>query len=201
MLPIVITMTMLAAAPLRAASIEFRVLDSSGAPVADAAVYATPRSPMALPKTRKEAAITQKQRQFSPMVTVISTGTSVQFPNLDDVRHHVYSFSPVKTFEIKLYVGTPAKPVTFDKPGDVVLGCNIHDNMRAFVFVADTPFVAKTDASGRATVDDLPAGDFEIGVWHHAQAAAVLPRPMHIRTSQGAAQEVFAMRLRPAVAR
>lgn len=189
----------LSATPLQAAAIEFRVTDAAGAPVENVAVYATPRSVMTLPKTRKEAVVEQVRRQFAPLVSVIQTGASVQFPNRDDVRHHVYSFSPAKTFEIKLYVGTPVKPVAFDKPGDVVLGCNIHDHMRAFVFVVDTPFVAKTDAAGRAVVEDLPAGDFEIGIWHFAQAAAVPTRRLQVRAEQGApVPAAFALTLRAA---
>jgi len=179
-----------------AASIEFRVTDASGAPLQDVAVYATPRQPLP-PRPRREAIIEQVKRQFAPLVSVIQTGTAVDFPNRDDVRHHVYSFSPAKTFEIKLYVGTPAKPVVFDKPGEVVLGCNIHDHMRGFVFVVDTPFVAKTDATGRAVVDDLPAGEFDIGVWHYAQSAAAPLRRVRIANAAAKLPAGFTLQLRP----
>lgn len=180
---------------VQAASIEFRVTDASGAPLQDVAVYATPRAKLA-PKPRKETLIEQVKLQFAPLLTVIPVGTAVGFPNRDEVRHHVYSFSPAKTFEIKLYVGTPASPVVFDKPGEVVLGCNIHDNMRGFVFVVDTPFVAKTGADGRAVVEDLPAGEFDIGVWHYAQSAAVPVRRVRVAGDKPQ-PEAFSLSLRP----
>jgi hypothetical protein len=177
------------------ASIEFRVTDPTGSPLQDVAVYATPRQPLP-PRPRREAIIEQVKRQFAPLVSVIQTGTAVNFPNRDDVRHHVYSFSPAKTFEIKLYVGTPAKPVLFDKPGEVVLGCNIHDQMRGFVFVVDTPFVAKTDVDGRALVEDLPAGEFDVGVWHYAQSAALPVRRLRVSGDQPL-PAAFTLQLRP----
>ena len=93
------------------------------------------------------------------------TGTSVNFPNRDQIRHHVYSFSPAKTFEIPLYAGMPEKLIDFDRPGEVVLGCNIHDWMKAYVFVVDTPYFAVTDGAGEAELA-LPVGDYRVEVWH-----------------------------------
>jgi len=90
----------------------------------------------------------------------------VTFPNRDTVRHHVYSVSPVKPFEIKLYVGTPASPVVFDKPGIAVLGCNIHDSMVAWVVVAETPYYGQTGADGRLSLPNLPAGSYKLRSWH-----------------------------------
>jgi len=78
----------------------------------------------------------------------------------------VYSFSPAKTFELKLYSGVPAIPVVFDKPGVVILGCHIHDNMVAYVLVVDTPYFAKSDATGQARLDGLPSGNYEVTIWH-----------------------------------
>lgn len=101
-------------------------------------------------------------------MTVIQAGSSIIFPNKDSVRHHVYSFSPAKTFELKLYSGVPSTPVVFDKAGTVVLGCNIHDQMLAFVYVVDTPYFAKTDASGKVKIGDVPNGDYLLKVWHYA---------------------------------
>jgi hypothetical protein len=100
-----------------------------------------------------------------PSVIAIQTGTAVHFPNFDTVRHHVYSFSPTKVFEIKLYAGTPAAPVVFDKAGTGVLGCNIHDRMAAFVHVVNTPYFAKTNAAGVATLD-VPPGEHTLQAWH-----------------------------------
>jgi hypothetical protein len=98
-------------------------------------------------------------------VMVVTKGTAVSFPNLDTVRHHVYSFSPVKRFEIKLYVGTPSNPVVFDQPGVAVLGCNIHDDMAAWMVVVDTPYHAMTGSDGTARLPDVPAGSYRLRAW------------------------------------
>jgi len=162
----------------QAASIDATVRDAGSAPVPDAIVYAVQKSGTRPDKAPRGASIAQKDKQFAPPVTVVQAGTSVLFPNRDPFRHHVYSFSPAKVFEIKLYAGTPAEAVIFDKPGEVVLGCNIHDNMVGYVYVVDTPFFAKTDAQGRARIEALPPGDFDVVVWHPMQAAAIPGRPI-----------------------
>src|SRR5204863_937520 len=107
------------------------------------------------PMRRRDAAVAQKDKTFIPFVTVVQTGTPVQFPNQDPIRHHVYSFSPPKPFEIKLYAGTPVAPIVFDKPGEVVLGCNIHDHMLAYIYVVDTPYFGKTGKDGRARLESV----------------------------------------------
>ena len=165
-----------------AASFDVTVRDAAGAPLQDAVVYASPRSGPAAPATRT-AEVAQQDRQFVPPVTVVQAGTSVRFPNRDPFRHHVYSFSPAKIFEIKLYVGTPADPVTFDKPGEVVLGCNIHDSMVGYIYVVDTPYFAKTSKEGRARLE-VPGGDYEVKVWHFAQASPGRPRPLTARGTE-----------------
>lgn len=112
-------------------------------------------------------AIEQRQKTFIPLITVIPTGSFINFPNNDTVRHHVYSFSPSKTFELKLYSGVPSKPVLFEKAGTVVLGCNIHDSMLAYVHVVDTPFFAKTNALGEAKFENLPVTEFHLKIWYY----------------------------------
>ena len=92
--------------------------------------------------------------------------TAVTFPNHDDVRHQVYSFSPAKRFELPLYAGVPAEPVVFDKPGVVVLGCNIHDWMVGYIYVSDSPYFAKTGKDGKAIIADLPTRVYAVRVWH-----------------------------------
>ena len=96
----------------------------------------------------------------------------VTFPNKDNIEHDVYSFSPAKTFELNLYSGVAAKPVEFDKPGLVVLGCNIHDKMIAYVDVVDTPYFAKTDAAGHALLSDLPPDSYDVVAWSYRLADA-----------------------------
>ena len=110
---------------LQAAELTVNVLDSSGAAIENAVVYAEPEIKKSLPPA--PAIIEQRGKQFNPLVSVVQTGAEITFPNFDSVRHHVYSFSPAKTFELKLYSGIPANPVKFDKAGTVVFGCNIHE--------------------------------------------------------------------------
>jgi plastocyanin len=149
-----------------AASVSVQVTDASGQPLTDAAVYAEPASGQTLQKPRRIVEIEQKGRKFSPLVSVIQTGTDISFPNNDTVRHHVYSFSPAKIFELKLYSGVPGSPVNFDKPGTVVVGCNIHDQMVAYIHVVNTPYFAKTDASGKAKLEGLAPGKYQLKAWH-----------------------------------
>jgi plastocyanin len=161
--------SVLACAPLAAAgaTVDVAVSAADGGPLADAVVFLEPRD--GKPLAARPAAgveIEQADKQFTQRVTVVPVGTEVAFPNRDKVRHHVYSFSPVKPFELKLYIGTPANPVRFDKPGIAVLGCNIHDTMVAWVVVVETPHHAKTDASGRVRLDGVPAGTWRLRSWH-----------------------------------
>jgi hypothetical protein len=106
------------------------------------------------------------KRRFVPLVSVAQTGAAITFPNKDNIEHDVYSFSPAKRFELNLYHGIPASPVVFDKPGLVVMGCNIHDAMIAYLLIVDTPWFAKTDASGQAIIDNLPADAYRVIAWH-----------------------------------
>lgn len=158
------------------ATLDARVATPSGKPVLDAVVVLEPLAgagPAA--KNRPHAVIEQRGAEFSPWVTVVQAGTAVDFPNNDTVRHHVYSFSQPKRFEIKLYAGKPGQPITFDKPGEVVIGCNIHDWMEAYVLVVESPYFGKTGPDGQVRIANLPAGRYRLQLWHplqKAQAAA-----------------------------
>lgn len=141
------------------------VIDQRGKPVADAVVVAVPtEGAMRLPAHR-DAVIDQVDKQFTPRVNAILVGTSVIFPNHDNVRHQVYSFSRAKHFELPLYAGIPAQPVLFDVPGVVVLGCNIHDRMVGYVYVSESPYFAKTGDDGKAVIANLPARNYVVRVW------------------------------------
>jgi plastocyanin len=173
--------------PLAAATVEVRVQDAKGRPLADAVVYAVPEGRQ-LPLGRRTAVMDQKNRMFVPHVLPVQTGTSVQFPNSDDVRHHVYSFSPAKPFQLPLYKGTPANPMLFDRAGVVTLGCNIHDQMSAFIIVVDTPFFEKTVANGRAVLRDIDAGRYTLHVWYPDMRAE--PQPQNISVTADERLEV-----------
>jgi len=158
----------LAAMSAQGASVEVRVRDASGGPVADAAVYAVPAAGGSEAKGAR-AAIEQLDREFIPYVSVIQQGTTVTFPNRDPIMHHVYSFSPAKSFEIKLYTGKSPSEILFDKAGVVTLGCNIHDWMIGYIVVVPTPYFARSDAAGLARLHDVPAGAYELRAWHPQQ--------------------------------
>jgi plastocyanin len=152
------------ALPASAATLAAQVRNPRGAAVADAVVYAIPEKP--LPLAKKTAIMDQKNRMFVPHILPIQTGTSVRFPNSDDIRHQVYSFSPAKTFQLPLYKGTPANPIFFERAGVATLGCNIHDRMSAYIVVVDTPYFAMTGRDGRVTLDNLAAGRYTVRVWY-----------------------------------
>jgi len=165
--------------PLSAATIEVRVQNARGIPVRDAVVYALPEGRTFAP-AQKSAVMDQKNRMFIPHVLPVQTGTSVRFPNSDDIRHHVYSFSPAKAFQLPLYKGDPANPEKFDKPGVVTLGCNIHDQMSAFIVIVDTPFFEKTPANGRAQLRNVTEGHYSLHLWYPDMRDEPPPQRIHI---------------------
>lgn len=149
-----------------AGTVQVAVTGAAGQPLADAVLMLEPVGAKAATKPLANVEMGQENKQFTPLVTVVTPGTRVAFPNRDTVRHHVYSFSEAKKFEIKLYVGRPENPVQFDLPGVVVLGCNIHDTMVGWIVVSETPWFAKTPAAGRATLADVPPGSYRLRTWH-----------------------------------
>lgn len=163
--------------PTFAATLAVRVVGLDGAAVADAAVVADPMA-KAIPNKRASAIVEQRDRELMPYLTIVRSGTAVEFPNRDPIKHHLYSFSPAKPFEIKLYAGKPTQPVIFDKPGEVALGCNIHDWMEAYVYVVDSPYFAKTGASGEAALEGIPPGQYQLRLWHPRQKRALAPRQL-----------------------
>ena len=154
------------AGPASAATVQVTVQDSNGRALPDAVVFLESREARIAVKPAQGAEMAQVNKQFDPRVLVVPMGTSVTFPNRDTVRHHVYSFSPAKNFELKLYAGTAANPVVFDKVGIAVLGCNIHDNMAAWVVVVDTPYYARSSAGGTVSLANVPPGSYRLRVWH-----------------------------------
>jgi len=159
----------------QAASLAVTVIDDAGKPLPGAVVMLEPASGKLPTKPMAQVDIGQSKRQFTPQITVVTVGTPVNFPNFDTVRHHVYSFSPIKPFELKLYAGVPNAPIVFDKPGTAVLGCNIHDRMAAWVVVVDTPHHARTAADGQVRLDNVPAGSYRLRAWHQAVPAGKEP--------------------------
>jgi plastocyanin len=178
-----------------AAGVSGSVTNASSAPVADAVIYAVAlgTKPAGVPSP---GIMDQVNKEYLPLVVPVQVGAAVNFPNKDNIRHHVYSFSAVKPFELKLYSGTPAKPVVFDKPGPVVLGCNIHDWMIGYIYVVDTPYFAKTDKTGSVRLEGLPAGDYQLRVWHPYMKTE--PAPLPVKLTDGAVETAsFRLELTP----
>ncbi len=150
----------------QAALVTVSVQDGAGKPLAGAVVTLESTGARLPVKPAANVDIAQSKRQFRPQVTVVTVGTAVLFPNFDTVRHHVYSFSAIRPFELKLYAGVPTAPVVFDKPGIAVLGCNIHDEMAAWVVVVDTPFYGRSGADGKVRIEAVPAGAYRLRAWH-----------------------------------
>jgi plastocyanin len=184
------------AAPLSAAPLAVRVLDVSGHPVRDAVVTLYPAGSAARPaRSGGHFTVSQKNIQFHPFLTIIPVGADVSFPNLDPTKHHVYSFSPAKRFELKLFAKDQSRTVHFDKPGVVALGCNIHDQMTAFIVVTDSAWTARTNAQGIAAFADAPYAPGRVTVWHPylRVPGGVIQQP--VTASQRSAS--FSVRLRP----
>lgn len=155
------------ALPMYASALTLTVTDqATGAPVADAVVALDRVDPV----TPVTAEIYQQNRAFHPKVLILPLGSEVEFPNRDNTQHHVYSFSPAKTFNIELYAGKPERPVLFDQPGIVELGCNIHDHMQAFILVTQTNAIGQSGPDGRVElpVDPATSGGtpIHLRVWH-----------------------------------
>jgi len=146
-------------------TLDVQVTSTSGQPLQYAAVLvgwagaSAPTAPLIPP------VMNQHNMQFEPHMLVVPVGSAVVFPNQDQTRHHVYSFSRAKTFDIKLYIGRPERPIVFDTPGVVTLGCNIHDRMQAYIVVSDEPRWAITDALGRARINGLPDTALNLTLW------------------------------------
>lgn len=167
----------LAAAGVGAATLTTRVTDPDGQPLPEAVVVARPVGAATAGPAGAAEEMVQQGQSFNPAVMVVQAGTRVRFPNKDRMRHHIYSFSEAKRFEIRLYSGEQVPTILFDRPGVVALGCNIHDWMRAFIYVTDSPWFALTDAGGAAVLADLPAGAYELAFWHPSLGETPVVRP------------------------
>lgn len=165
------------------AELTVKITDSQGQAVSQAVVYATLENKAQIPSKSKSIVIDQIDKEFVNRLTVIQTGTSILFPNHDKIRHHVYSFSEAKNFELPLYEGTPEKPIVFEKAGAITLGCNIHDWMSAYIFVVDTPFFKLTNDEGIALIDLPKDGQYRIQAWH-PQLKQLMPTEFKLSGNQ-----------------
>lgn len=180
---------------VRAAVVSISVVDKQNQPVEDAVIevvsvneessISKDSSEQIEPSTTDTSLheVAQRNRTFIPFVSAIKVGSKVDFPNYDQTRHHVYSFSKAKPFELKLYVGRPDTSILFDKEGIVALGCNIHDYMQAYIYVGSSDFLA-VSALDKSVQFDLSDGDYQLNVWHPWQLAPGLQMNLVLRKGQ-----------------
>jgi len=165
-LDIVVAVLLGLATSANAAQLQLDLKAPDGRPISDAVVSYMPASGVSEAiKLDTPREMAQQHTTFVPHVLLVPVGAVVSFPNRDRVRHHVYSFSPAKRFELKLYGQEQSRTVQFDKPGVVALGCNIHDKMSAYIVVVDTPYAAQSDGGGHATLMNVPDGPGVLTIW------------------------------------
>jgi len=149
---------------VRAASFSLTAIDVAGKPVTGVVAALVPDTKPGF-TAKAKAIMDQRNQQFTPGVLAVRTNTLIYFPNSDDVRHQVYSFSPAKRFELRLYHGRTAEPVLFDQPGQVILGCNIHDSMVGYIYVVDTEYFAVDNDQGQLAIANVPAGNYTLEIY------------------------------------
>jgi plastocyanin len=186
-----ITLLLLAAVhsgSVRAADLSLSVIDRHGQGLGEVVVTAAPQSGTGRAAGNPgHAVMDQLNRAFVPGVLAVAVGTSVDFPNNDTVSHQVYSFSPAKRFQLPLYKGKSHEPVLFDKPGLVVLGCNIHDQMVGYIYVTDAPYFGTTEADGTLRLKGLAPGKYKVTFWNPLIADAPEQLTQEIVVEEGAA--------------
>ena len=128
--------------------------------------------------------VAQKDLTFVPALLPIQAGTKVEFPNLDDTYHNIFSYSPTKRFDLGRYrpEERPIPSVVFAQPGLVTLRCDIHDHMRGLILVLGTPYFVMTDATGRFRLDKLPAGQYTLKAW--VDSRTTREKPVDLKDGQ-----------------
>jgi plastocyanin len=156
---------LLLGAPCMAAKVQVKLTDNSAKPLENVVFQLIPSITIESAPQLDEAIMDQVNKQFLPRILVVQKNTQVRFPNSDSIKHHVYSFSPAKVFELQLYKGLNADPLLFSKTGVVELGCNVHDWMLGYIYVVDTPYFAKTDNNGTLSLT-VPEGEYRFVIWN-----------------------------------
>jgi plastocyanin len=138
--------------------------------------------PSALPKTE----VAQKDLAFLPSLLPIRVGTTVEFPNLDDTYHNIFSYSPAKRFDLGRYrpEERPIPSVVFDKPGLVTLRCEIHEHMRGLILVLNTPYFVVTNPDGGFRLSGVPPGRYMVRAWIDSKTTR--ERPVELKTGETA---------------
>lgn len=178
-----------------AAGLEMRLVTVDGKGIPGTVVVLRSANPNRLPAAPAKGVMDQVNREFVPHVLIVPVGSSVTFPNSDTVSHQVYSFSPAKKFQFPLYRGSPNPPVDFDRIGVVTIGCNIHDQMRAYVFVVDGQYYGRTNTSGTWSATDVEPGDYTVQAWHPLarEMRPIVEQRVHV--NDGAAATALTLRM------
>ncbi len=196
---IVVAVFMSCVSVTQAAEVKGKVVDEQGTGIPQAVVFVqTPASGGAKPAAHRTATLDQIDKQFVPNLLPIPVGTEVQFPNHDQIHHHVYSFSRAKSFDLPLYKGEAKPSVAFDQPGVVDVGCNIHDWMSAVILVVPSPYYATTDANGRFVLPDIPPGTYSLVSWHERSRGKIADTTQQIRIDEATPELTFTLSLKPA---
>ena len=118
--------------------------------------------------TPLKTVIVQRNKVFTPHILVVPKGTTVSFPNEDNIFHNVFAEYNAKKFDLGMYPKGQTRTVTFDKVGLVSILCNLHSQMSAYIQVVDTPYYGLTDSSGKFSLSDVPAGSYVLHAWHES---------------------------------
>jgi plastocyanin len=192
---------MLLPAVAMTAKLEVKYVTVDGKAIDGAVVVIRNANPAAALAKPMAATMDQINRSFTPHVLIVPTGSSVAFANSDVVSHQVYSFSATKKFQLPLYKGKAPSPIMFETPGVVTVGCNIHDQMSAYVFVVDAQHFGRTDKAGTWSVADVPPGDYQMKVWHprSREMRALVEQSIKVSASGSSItlREPQALKLRP----
>ena len=198
-LPAAVVAALLVCSPSLGATVDVSIAGADGKPAENAVVELSPVDASApLPATHvpAEGIIDQRDEMFMPLVTIIRKGGHVVFTNNDTTMHQAYSFSPIKQFELEIDEGEHSAPVVFDQPGVAAIGCNIHDQMITFVYVAATPWVALTDSSGRARID-APPGAYRAAIWDPQSVPGRASPPQNLEVTANGAKLAVSIPLLP----
>ncbi len=200
-LAILILWLALGAKPALAGGLEVKFDDGKGKPVADVVLLLRPATGQQAPAPKPQArhVIDQRLLMFQPYLQVFRPGDEVVFRNSDSTRHHVYSFSAAGKFEFVLAPAQSSPPLRLAQPGAIAVGCNIHDQMIAYLYVTDAPWVAQSDASGKAVINALPPGDYQLQAWQpRLRPGTPLPaQRVHVDAGSGTVAISVSLRLLP----
>ncbi len=194
----ILAISALACAPAGAATLSVTVHKRDGRLLPGAVIIVEAVAPALSPPAPVKAIMDQVQLEFVPDVLVLPVHSTVHFPNSDAISHQVYSFSSARRFQLPLYRGKPYPPVTFDQPGVVTLGCNIHDNMLAYIVVTDAPFFGRTGADGAFGATDVPAGRYRLRVWHPLINETEIARVVDVAGDRASFEITLTRNLHPA---